>query len=127
VRQELGLDSIPMASLAKENEEVFIPGDPRPVRIAKDSPALHVLQRARDEAHRFAITYHQKLRRKEVIVSALDEIPGIGPERKKALLKKFGSIPAIKQASMEGLSQTEGITLALAKKVKESLGDSSAS
>lgn len=127
VRQELALDSIPMASLAKENEEVFIPGDPRPVRIAKDSPALHVLQRARDEAHRFAVGYHRKLRSKEVIVSALDEIPGIGPERKKALLKKFGSVQAIKKASFEELSQTEGITSALAKKVKDYLGDSSAS
>jgi excinuclease ABC subunit C len=127
VRQELKLDPVPMASLAKENEEVFIPGDPQPVRIAKDSPALHILQRARDEAHRFAIGYHRKLRRKEVIVSALDEIPGIGPERKKALLKKFGSVQAIKKASFEELSQTEGITSALAKKVKEFLRDSSAS
>jgi excinuclease ABC subunit C len=127
VRQELGLDSVPMASLAKENEEVFIPGDPRPVRIAKDSPALHVLQRARDEAHRFAVGYHRKLRRKEVIVSALDDVPGIGPMRKKALLRKLGSVEAIKRASLEQLSQAEGITLALAKKVKEFLGDSSAS
>jgi len=127
VRQELKLDPIPMASLAKENEEVFIPGDPRPVRIAKDSPALHILQRARDEAHRFAIGYHRKLRRKEAIVSVLDEIPGIGSERKKALLKKFGSIQAIKEASLEELSQTKGITSALAKRVKEFLGDSSAS
>jgi len=127
VRQELKLDPVPMASLAKENEEVFIPGDPRPVRIAKDSPALHILQRARDEAHRFAIGYHRKLRRKEVIVSVLDEIPGIGSERKKALLKKFGSIQAIKEASLEELSQTKGITSALAKRVKEFLGDSSAS
>ncbi len=121
VRQELGLDSIPMVSLAKENEEVFIPGDPQPVYIAKDSPALHILQRARDEAHRFAISYHQKLRHKEVIASALDNVPGIGPKRKKALLKKFGSIEAIKEASLEELSQTKGITLALAKKVKEEL------
>jgi excinuclease ABC subunit C len=121
VRQELGLDSIPMVSLAKENEEVFIPGDPQPVYIAKDSPALHILQRARDEAHRFAISYHQKLRHKEAITSALDNIPGIGPRRKKALLKKFGSIEAIKEASSEELSQTEGITLALAQKVKEEL------
>jgi excinuclease ABC subunit C len=127
VRQELKLNSIPMASLAKEDEDVFIPGDPRPVRIAKDSPALHVLQRARDEAHRFAIGYHRKLRRKEVIVSALDEIPGIGPKRKKALLKKFGSVEAIKKTPLEELSHTEGMTSALAKKVKESLGDSSAS
>ncbi len=124
LRQELGLDSIPMVSLAKENEEVFIPGDPKPVYIAKDSPALHILQRARDEAHRFAISYHQRLRRKEVIISVLDNIPGIGPRRKKALLKKFGSIEAIKEASSEELSQTEGITLALAQKVKEYLRNS---
>jgi len=124
VRQELGLNSIPMVSLAKENEEVFIPGDPQPVYIAKDSPALHILQRARDEAHRFAISYHRRLRRKEVITSALDSIPGIGPRRKKALLKKFGSIEAIKEASSEELSQTEGITLALAQKVKEYLRNS---
>jgi len=121
VRQELGLDSIPMVSLAKENEEVFIPGNSKPVYIAKDSPALHILQRARDEAHRFAISYHKKLRRKEAIVSVLDDISGIGPKRKKALLKKFGSIEAIKEASLEELRRTGGITLALAQKVKEEL------
>jgi excinuclease ABC subunit C len=125
LRQELGLDFIPMVSLAKENEEVFIPGDPKPVYIAKDSPALHILQRARDEAHRFAISYHQKLRRKEVIISVLDNIPGIGPRRKKALLKKFGSIEAIKEASSEELSQTEGITSAVAQKVTEYFRNSS--
>lgn len=124
VRRDLELDSIPMVSLAKENEEVFIPGDPQPVYIAKDSPALHILQRARDEAHRFAISYHRKLRHKEAITSALDNIPGIGPRRKKALLKKFGSIEAIKEASLEELNQTEGITLALAQKVKEYLRNS---
>ena len=121
VRQELELDSIPMASLAKEKEEVFIPGERGPVNIPKDSPALHILQRARDEAHRFAISYHQKLRRKGFITSALDNIPGIGPKRKKALLKKFGSVEAIRKASLDELSQTAGITSALAKKVKEEL------
>jgi excinuclease ABC subunit C len=121
VRQELGFDSVPMASLAKENEDVFIPDEPAPVDIPKDSLALHLLQRARDEAHRFAISYHQRLRRKEGITSALDNIPGIGPKRKKALIRRFGSIEAIKEASPEELSQTEGITLALAKKVKEYL------
>lgn len=121
LRQDLGLGSIPMVSLAKENEEVFIPNDPKPVNIAKDSPALHILQRARDEAHRFAISYHRKLRHKETIISTLDNIPGIGPRRKKALLKKFGSIQAIKEASSEELSQTEGITSAIAQKVKEYL------
>jgi len=121
VKQELGLDSIPMASLAKENEEVFIPGDPRPVRIAKDSPALHILQRARDEAHRFAIRYHHKLRHKGFVASALDNIAGIGPKRRRALLKKFGSVEAIKKASSEDISRTQGITLSLARKIKEEL------
>jgi excinuclease ABC subunit C len=119
VRQELGINSIPMASLAKENEDVFIPGKPEPVGISKDSPALHILQRARDEAHRFAISYHQKLRREKGITSILDSIPGIGPKRKKMLMRRFGSIEAIREASPEELSHTEGITLALAQKVKQ--------
>jgi excinuclease ABC subunit C len=121
VRQELGIDSIPMASLAKENEDVFIPDQSSPVDIPKDSHALHLLQRARDEAHRFAISYHQKLRRKEGITSTLDGIPGIGPKRKKALMRKFASIEAIEGASLEELSQTKGITLTLAKRLKEYL------
>jgi excinuclease ABC subunit C len=124
IRRELGLDSVPIASLAKENEEVFIPGERQPVCMTKDSPALHILQRARDEAHRFAISYHRRLRRKESITSALDYIAGIGPKRKKALLKRFGSIEAIKDASFEELSQIEGITPALAGKVKDFLGNS---
>jgi excinuclease ABC subunit C len=124
VRRELGLDSIPIVSLAKENEEVFIPGDRKPVYMAKDTPALHILQRARDEAHRFAISYHRRLRRKEGITSALDYISGIGPRRKKALLKKFGSLEAIKDASLDELSQTQGITPALARKVKDFLSSS---
>jgi excinuclease ABC subunit C len=124
VRKELGL-AIPMASLAKENEEVFIPDNPEPVRLPKDSPALHILQRARDEAHRFAISYHRKLRHREAIASALDGISGIGPRRKRALLRRFGSIEAIRQASPEDLSRTEGITAALAKKILQELtGDS---
>jgi len=121
VRQKLRLESIPMASLAKENEDVFIPDEVRPIHIAKDSPALYILQRARDEAHRFAISYHQRLRSKKAVISALDIIPGIGPKRKKTLLKNFGSLKAIKEASLEELSYTEGITLALAKKLKEHL------
>jgi excinuclease ABC subunit C len=121
VRKELGLDSIPMASLAKENEEVFMPGSNRPVRIPKDSPALHILQRARDEAHRFAISYHHKLRRKAFASSTLDSIAGIGPRRRRALLRRFGSTEAIKRASLEEISRTEAITLSLARKVKEQL------
>jgi excinuclease ABC subunit C len=127
VKQELGLDSIPMASLAKEDEEVFLPGYPKSIRIPKDSPALHILQRARDESHRFAISYHRKLRHKKAIASTLDDIPGIGPKRKRALIRKFGSIEGIKKASVEELSQTQGMTPALAQKVKQYLGDSSTS
>jgi len=121
VRRELGIDSIPMASLAKENEEVFMPGKAEPVDIPRDSPALHILQRARDEAHRFAISYHRKLRRKGGVTSILDDIPGIGPKRKKALLQRFGSIQAIRETPLEELSQTKGVTLTLAQKVKQYL------
>ena len=121
VRQGLGVDSIPMASLAKENEDVFIPGESAPVNIPKGSPTLHILQRARDEAHRFAISYHQKLRSKRSTASILDDIPGIGPKRKRALLKKFGSIEAIREASINQLSQVERIPPALAQRIKQCL------
>ena len=119
--RELEVHSVPVASIAKENEDVFIPGRSEPLDIPKDSPALHTLQRARDEAHRFAVSYHQKLRRKKGIASLLDDIPGIGPKRKKALIIKFRSVKGIKEASLEKLSQTKSMTLALAHKVKEYL------
>jgi len=118
---EMEAASVPVASLAKENEEVFIAGESKPVGIPKDSPALHLLQRARDEAHRFAISYHRRLRRTAGMASVLEAIPGIGPRRKKALLKRFVSIEAIKEASPEELSQAQGVTLALARKIKEYL------
>jgi excinuclease ABC subunit C len=121
VMKELGLDSIPVASLAKEKEEVFIPGKYEPLDIPQTSAALYLLQRIRDEAHRFALGYHQRLRQKEGIASALDSIPGIGPKRKKALLKKFGSVRGIKEASIDELARVAGITSKLAEKVKEYL------
>jgi len=121
ILKELGLDSIPAASLAKENEEVFVPGRSEPLNIPRTSTALHLLQRVRDEAHRFALGYHKKLRQKESIASALDSVPGIGPKRRKALLKKFGSVRSIREASLEELSQVPGITSNLAEKVKEYL------
>lgn len=119
--RELEVHSVPVASIAKENEDVFIPDRSEPLGIAKDSPALHMLQRARDEAHRFAVSYHQKLRRKKGIASSLDDIPGIGPKRKRALIIKFRSVKGIKEASLEELSHTKSMTLALAHKVKEYL------
>jgi len=121
VRKELGMDSLFMASLAKEYEKVFIPDQVAPADIPRDSHALHILQRARDEAHRFAISYHQNLRSKKSFTSILDIIPGIGPKRKRALVKKFGSIEAIRDASPEKISQTKGISLNLAKTIKEYL------
>ena len=121
VMRELELDSIPTASLAKEREEVFIPGKSEPVDISQTSAALHLLQRIRDEAHRFALGYHQRLRSKKGTASSLDSIPGIGPKRKKALIKRFGSVHGIKEASIDELAAVEGITRKLAEKIKEYL------
>ena len=121
VMKELALDSITAASLAKEKEEVFMPGKSEPLDIPQTSAALYLLQRIRDESHRFALGYHQRLRRKEVISSALDNIPGIGSKRKKALLNRFGSVRGIKEASIGELAAVTGITTKLAEKVKEYL------
>jgi excinuclease ABC subunit C len=119
ILKELRLNAVPAAALAKENEEVFIPGKPEPLNIPRTSAALHLLQRVRDEAHRFALGYHKKLRHRESIASALDSVPGIGPKRKKALIKKFGSVRGIKEASIDELSRVPGITDKLAEKIKE--------
>ncbi len=121
IMKELGVDSIPIASLAKEKEEVFVPSKAGPVDIPQTSAALHLLQRIRDEAHRFALGYHQKLRQRESIASPLDSIPGIGPKRKKALLKKFGSLQGIKEAPLTELASVNGITVKLAQRIKEYL------
>jgi excinuclease ABC subunit C len=104
VLEELGLaDEIPVASLAKRFEEVYLPGQADPVRLPRQSDALYLLQRIRDEAHRFAITYHRQLRDKRMTVSVLDGIPGLGDVRKKRLLKELGGVNAVKQAPLEQL------------------------
>jgi len=121
VMKGLGLSSIPVASLAKENEDVFIPNRSEPVYFTQASAALYLLQRIRDEAHRFALSYHQKLRSKGNIASALDSVPGIGPKRKKALLKRFGSVKGIKEATQEELLTASGITNKIAEAIKEYL------
>ena len=118
---EAGAGSIPIASLAKENEEIFIPQKAEPIVLPRSSPGLQLLQRLRDEAHRFALGYYQKIRRKESFASALDTIPGIGPKRKRALLKQFGSTRAIGEASLDDLAAVSGITKSLAKRIKEYL------
>lgn len=100
--------NIPIISIAKREEEIFLPNQKNPVLLAYDSPALYLIQRMRDEAHRFTITYHKKLRSKEQIKSALDEVPGIGPKTKKLLLATFGSVKQIKSASDSELQQLIG-------------------
>ena len=102
---DLNLD-IPVVGLAKRMEEVYMPGRADPIRIPRDEEALHLLQRVRDEAHRFAITYHRKLRGRSMIDSTLDDVPGIGPTRKRALLRRFGSLKRIREASREELGET---------------------
>jgi excinuclease ABC subunit C len=121
VLQEVGLDSIPVAAIAKENEEVFLPHMPQPLILPRNSQALYLLQRIRDEAHRFAITYHRGVRRKEALTSELDAIPGIGPKRKRTLLRQFGSLKGIKEASPDELATVPGMTKRLAQRVKEYL------
>ena len=104
VVQELGLEEeIPVAALAKRFEEVYLPGSAEPVRIPRQSEALYLLQRVRDEAHRFAVDYHRKLREKRMTKSALDDVPGLGPTRKKRLVKELGSVKAVKAAGLDEL------------------------
>ena len=104
VLEQLGLaDEIPVASLAKRFEEVYVPGMADPIRLPRQSEALYLLQRIRDEAHRFAITFHRELRGKRMTVSVLDDIPGLGPTRKKRLTKELGGVAGVKQASFEEL------------------------
>jgi excinuclease ABC subunit C len=119
--REVGVGSVATASLAKENEEIFVPQKREPIILPRSSPGLQLLQRLRDEAHRFALGYHQKIRKRQTFASALDTIPGIGPKRKRALLKQFGSVQAIREAPLEELAATRGMSKHLAQKVKEHL------
>jgi excinuclease ABC subunit C len=121
ILKETGHSDLFLAGLAKENEEIFLPGQSKPLSLSPASPASKLLQRLRDEAHRFAITYFQKVHKKRTFKSALDEIAGIGPKKKKALIKYFGGVQGIRQASEEELQKVEGINSALAKKIKDSL------
>jgi excinuclease ABC subunit C len=121
VLQELHID-VPTVGLAKENEEIFTPGSPDPVVLPRSSQGLYMVQRIRDEAHRFGITYHRKLRSDRTFKSVLDEIPGIGPKRKQALMKHYGSVKAISTASIDDLAALNGMTRDAAEKVKEYIG-----
>ncbi len=112
---------VPVAGLAKREEEIFLPGRARPVLLPRRSQGLFLLQRVRDEAHRFAITHHRQRRRRAGVASQLDGIPGVGPVRRKSLLKAFGSIENIRAASVEQLAAVPGIPRAVALAIKEHL------
>jgi excinuclease ABC subunit C len=119
--RSLGFDDQPIISLAKRLEEVFLPGMSDSITIPRGSPSLLLLKRIRDEAHRFAITYHRKVRTKRTIKSQLDEVPGVGPARRTALLKQFGSVKRIKEASAEEIAEVKGIPRKLAETIKTAL------
>ncbi|MHB1355245.1 MAG: excinuclease ABC subunit UvrC [Anaerolineae bacterium] len=114
---ELGMSQVAVVGLAKQNEELFLPDRSAPVLLARDSQALYLVQRIRDEAHRFAITYHRQLRAKTGLTSTLDEIEGIGPQRRKALLKCFGSLEGIRQASLDEVAAAPSMNRKLAERV----------
>jgi excinuclease ABC subunit C len=121
VLRELGIEGVNLIALAKQEEEIFVPGRPDALRLSRNSEALHLLQRIRDEAHRFGLTYHRSLRAKRGLASQLDAIPGIGPHRRRALLVRFGSLDNIRAASVEELLTVPGMTRHAAQKLKEML------
>ena len=120
--QRLGLSEMPIIGLAKEFEEIYRPGRPMPMRLPEDSGALKLLQRIRDEAHRFANGYHSLLLKRRISESRLDDIPGVSEARKKSLLAKFGSVERIRRAKPEALAEVAGISPRLAGEILAALG-----
>ena len=118
---DAGLLQIPIAALAKEREELFVPGRPDPILLPARSQGLFLVQRIRDEAHRFAVTYHQQLRGKRAVRSVLDEIQGVGPAKKRALLRKFGSVKGMRDATEADLAGVAGVGPALAARIKQAI------
>jgi excinuclease ABC subunit C len=121
VLEELDMTGIPVAGLAKEHEWLYLPGQSDPIVLPPNSAGLHLVMRLRDEAHRFAITYHRQRRDKAMTRSALDALAGVGPVRKKRLLAAFGSVSAIKRATIDEVAAVKGMTPALAAQIKSAL------
>ena len=115
--QRLGLHDLPIIGLAKEHEEIYRPSRTLPLRLPMDSPALRLLQRIRDEAHRFANAYHQLLMKKRVEESILDDCQGVSQNRKSLLLRRFGSVNRLRKATVDEIAATEGIGRKLAEEV----------
>ena len=114
--EELGLD-IPVCGLAKSDEEVFVPWDDTPIVLPSGSASLYLIKQVRDESHRFAITFHRELRDKAMTVSVLDEVPGVGPKRKKAIMRHFGSLKRLRAASPEQIAEVKGVPASLAEDI----------
>ena len=117
----LGQESLPIVSLAKREEEVFLPAQAEPLRLSRRSPSLKLLQRARDEAHRFAVSYSRKRRAQRTITSELLAIPGIGPSRRRALLERFGSLAGVKTATPAEIAAVPGFSTTLAERILDRL------
>jgi excinuclease ABC subunit C len=124
VLSDTGRLDVPIAALAKEREELFLPDRAEPVILEPRSQALFLVQRIRDEAHRFAVTYHQKIRSRRAVKSILDDVPGVGPAKKRALLRKFGSLKAMRDAPPEELAAVPGVGAALAERIREAIATS---
>src|SRR5205807_8357972 len=105
---DAGLLQIPIAALAKEREELFVPARPDPILLPRTSQGLYLVQRIRDEAHRFAVTYHQSVRAKRAVRSVLDDVEGVGPAKKRALLRRFGSVRGMREAPVSDLASVTG-------------------
>ena len=118
----LGLSALPLASLAKRDEEIFMPGRAEAIRLPRRSSALRLLQRARDEAHRFGVAYNRTRRSARTITSALLDIPGVGGERRRALLQAFGSLAGVRAASVADIAALPGFSTALAERILDMLG-----
>lgn len=121
VLRDAGLADLPVVGLAKQQEEIFRPGISQSLLLPRTSESLYLVQRVRDEAHRFAITYHRNLRSKKSIKSKLDEVQGIGPKRKKALIQAFGSVAGIRSASVDDIAAVKGLDRSTAERIKEAL------
>jgi excinuclease ABC subunit C len=123
VMNDLELSEVPIVGLAKQHEEIFLKDRFEPIMLPRTSQALFLIQRVRDEAHRFAITYHRKLRGKGALRSQLEDVQGVGPGRKRALLRKFGSLGALRQATVEELTAVPGMSRLAAEAVKRAVGE----
>ena len=119
VLAQFGLqDEVPLTGLAKQEEELFVPGQSRSILLPRRSEGLYLVQRVRDEAHRFANEGHRKRRAKVGVASILDSVPGIGPKRRKALLTHFGSLEELRQATLEEIASVPGVPLEVAEAIK---------